>query len=140
MLVRDLMQANVRTVDVSTRLDVVERLMREEVIRHVPVLDGGKLAGLITQRDMLRAGLSPALSAGPVLEQEWLAETYARSVMTRHVIHAHPEAPLAEAVALMVRERVGCLPVVENDRIVGMLTETDCLRYLSRLLQSGVGS
>lgn len=113
--------------------------MREEVIRHVPVLDGGKLAGMITQRDMLRAGLAPALAAGPVLEQEWLAETYARDVMTRHVIHAHPEAQLADAVALMVRERVGCLPVVENDRIAGMLTETDCLRYLSRLLRSGAG-
>jgi CBS domain-containing protein len=139
MRVRDLMQADVRTVDVSTRLDVVERLMREEVIRHVPVLDGGKIAGMITQRDMLRAGLAPALSAGPVLEQEWLAETRAHAVMTRHVIHAHPEADLADAVALMVRERVGCLPVVDDGRIVGMLTDTDCLRYLSRLLQSGAG-
>jgi len=137
MRVRDLMQENVRTVDLSARLDVVDKLMREEVIRHLPVLDDGKVVGLVTQRDLLRAGLTPVLAGGPVLEQEWLAELPARDVMTRTVVKAHPDADLADAVTMMVRERIGCLPVVEGERLVGMLTDTDCLRHLARLLQSG---
>jgi CBS domain-containing protein len=137
MRVCDLMQTEVRTVDASTRLDVVEKLMREEVIRHLPVVDGGRVVGMVTQRDLLRSGLSPILRAGPATEQQWLAETRVDQIMTKPVLHAHPEADLAHAVALMVRERIGCLPVIEDERLVGMLSETDCLRYLSRLLQEG---
>lgn len=138
MRVRDLMQDHVRTVDASARLDIVEKLMRDEVIRHLPVLDDGRLIGIVTQRDLLRAGLSPVLSGGPTLEEQWLAEVPARNVMTREVLHAHPDADLADAVALMVRERIGCLPVVEDGRLVGMLSESDCMRHLSRLLRSEI--
>ena len=136
MRVCDLMQTEVRTVDATARLDVVEKLMREEVIRHLPVLEKGRVVGMVTQRDLLRAGLSPVLRAGPATEQQWLAEVPVHKIMTSPVVHAHPEADLAHAVAMMVRERIGCLPVVEDDRLVGMLSETDCLRYLSSLLQA----
>lgn len=132
------MQTGVRSVDATARLDVVGRLMREKVIRHVPVLEDGTLVGIVTQRDLLRVGLSPVLGAGAALEREWLAEVHARQVMTPSVVHAHPDADLADAVSLMLHERIGCLPVVEDDRLVGILTETDCLRHLSRLLESEI--
>lgn len=130
------MQTAVRSVDASTRLDVVERLMREEVLRHVPVLEDGRLVGIVTQRDLLRAGVAPALVAGRVTEGGGITEVPVRKVMTPDVVHAHPEAELADAVVLMVRERIGCLPVVADARLVGMLTVTDCLRHLARLLRS----
>lgn len=131
------MQLDVRTVDEAAHLDVADELMREEVIRHLPVLSGGKLVGMITQRDLLRAGLSSALRASPEMEQEWFAELPVRSIMTRRVLHAHPDADLGSALALMLRERVGCLPVVEDDRVIGLLSETDCLRHLAEALRSG---
>jgi CBS domain-containing protein len=124
-------------VDVSATLDVADELMREEVIRHLPVVSGRRLVGVVTQRDLFRAGLSSALRSGPASEHEWLAEVPVRTIMTRDVLQAHPDADLADAAELMVRERVGCLPVVEDDRLVGLLTETDCLRELTRVLRSG---
>jgi CBS domain-containing protein len=138
MRVRDLMQSNVRTVRESDHLDVAEELMREEVIRHIPVVSGDRLVGIVTQRDLFRAGLSSALRFSPSTEQEWLANVSVKSIMTRRVLHAHPDADLASALKLMLRERVGCLPVVEDGRLVGMLSETDCLRYLADAMQAGV--
>ena len=57
-----------------------------------------------------------------------------RDRMTTEVVTAHPDADLGSAVEMMLQQRIGCLPVVENDRLVGLLGETDCLRQLARLL------
>ena len=54
--------------------------------------------------------------------------------MSREVFTSHPDADLATAVEMMVRERIGCLPVIENETLIGLLSETDCLRYLAHLL------
>ncbi|MEW6273024.1 MAG: CBS domain-containing protein [Thermodesulfobacteriota bacterium] len=136
MRVRDAMTSEVRTIDESATLDVADELMREEVIRHLPVVSGRRLVGVVTQRDLFRAGLSSALRSDPALEHDWFVQVPVRSIMTRHVLHAHPDASLADAADLMVRERIGCLPVVEDDELVGLLTETDCLRALLQLLRS----
>jgi CBS domain-containing protein len=136
MRVRDLMQQEVRTIEESSYLDVVDELMREEAIRHLPVVSHGRLVGVVTQRDLLRAGISSALGAAPETVEDWLCRIAVRSIMTRELLTAHPDADLRHAVELMVRARVGCLPVVEDGKLVGLLTETDCLRHLAELLRS----
>jgi len=136
MRVRELMQTEVRTVDEAEHIDVAEELMREGVIRHLPVVSGQRLVGIVTQRDLFRAGISAAVGVEPGSEQARFAKIPVRRVMTLQVLHAHPDADLGAAVDLMLRERIGCLPVVEGEqRLVGLLSETDCLRHLARLLQ-----
>lgn len=134
MRIRELMQKDVVTVDEEAHLDVAEELMRMDRIRHLPVLSGQRLVGLVSQRDLFRAALSSALARSPEDEQRWLARIPVRRAMTREVLSAHPDADVGHAVEMMLRERVGCLPVVEDGRLVGLLSETDCLRYLARLL------
>lgn len=134
MRVRDLMQRDVVTVDAEAHLDVAEELMRMDRVRHLPVLSAGRLVGLVTQRDLFRAAVSSALGAAPATEQRWLARIPVRQVMASEVFSAHPDADLRHAVELMLRERIGCLPVVEDERLVGLLGETDCLRHLADLL------
>lgn len=133
--VRDVMQVEVFTVDASSHLDVVEKLMREEVIRHLPVVSNGTLVGLLTQRDLFRASSSSLLGLEPGVEEARLARVPVRDVMATQVLTAHPDTSLGNAAELMVRERVGCLPVVEDGRLVGLLSETDCLRHLADLLR-----
>lgn len=134
MRIRQLMQKDVVTVDAAAHLDVAEDLMRMDRIRHLPVVSDGRLVGLVTQRDLFRAALSSALARSPQDEQRWLARIPVQQAMTREVLFAHPDAELKYAVEMMLRERVGCLPVVEDGRLIGLLSETDCLRHLAQLL------
>ena len=134
MRIKDLMQKDVVTVDAAAHLDVAEELMRMDRIRHLPVVSGARLVGLVTQRDLFRAALSSALARSPEDEQRWLARIPVQRAMTREVLSAHPDADVRHAVEMMLRERVGCLPVVEDGRLVGLLSETDCLRHLAQLL------
>lgn len=134
MRIRELMQRDVVTVDEAANLDVAEELMRMDRIRHLPVVAGDRLVGLVSQRDLFRAALSSALARSPEDEQRWLARIPVRRAMTREVLSAHPDADVGHAVEMMLRERVGCLPVVEDGRLVGLLSETDCLRHLARVL------
>lgn len=134
MRIRELMQTDVVTVDAAAHLEIAEGLMRMDRIRHLPVVSGGTLVGIVSQRDLFRAALSSALGRSPDDEQRWLARIPVRQAMTREVLSAHPDADVRYAVEMMLRERVGCLPVVEDGRLVGLLSETDCLRHLAQLL------
>jgi CBS domain-containing protein len=134
MLVRDLMQTEVVTLDAKDHLDLADSLMRLGRIRHMPVLSDGKLVGILSQRDLFRAGISTVLRLRPSAEREWLAKIPVREVMTSPVITARPDMSVREAVQLMLDHKIGCLPVVEKGELVGLLSETDCLRYLARLL------
>jgi CBS domain-containing protein len=134
MHVRDLMQTDVVTLDISANLDVADGLMRQDRIRHLPVVEDGRLAGLISQRDLFRAGISCVLRFQPGAETEWLAKIAVAQVMTRDVFTVHPDASVRAAVELMIQQRVGCLPVVEDERLVGLIAESDCMRYLARIL------
>jgi CBS domain-containing protein len=129
--VGDLMQRDVVTLDAAANLDVAERLMRSDRIRHLPIVSGNHLVGLLSQRDVLRAGLSgvpPRCSGVP------LAHLSVREAMTTQVHVSLPESTLASAVEMMLLKDIGCLPVVEGKRVVGLLTRTDCLRHLLELL------
>jgi CBS domain-containing protein len=133
--VRDHMQVEVVSLDASARLDAAERLMRTETIRHLPIVSAGRLVGMLSQRDLYRAGTSSVLGLQPGTEEDWLAKIPVAEVMTKQVFTAHPDASLGSAAEMMVRERVGCLPVVEGERLVGLLSDTDCLRFLADLLR-----
>lgn len=132
--VRDLMQRDVVTIDASATLAVADKLMRIERIEHLPVLADGKLVGVLAQRDVFHASPSSALGE-PDAEIASLERIPVLDVMSPEVFVARPDSTLLSAVEMMLLEGVGCLPVVEDDVLVGFISETDCLRYLATLLR-----
>jgi len=134
--IKDLMQISVATVRVNETLTVVDDLMKTGWVRHLPVVDAtDRVLGVITQRDVLRASMSSVASADPVAHQRWLGHVHVHDVMTKKPITVEPEADLSEAIEKLLLGKFGCLPVVEQGKLVGLITETDLLRYLQTLLK-----
>ncbi|MBI2963550.1 MAG: CBS domain-containing protein [Deltaproteobacteria bacterium] len=137
MKAKDIMQKDVLTLRVDDDLDIVDNVMALGRIRHLPIVDRHeRLVGILTQRDLLRASVASVFGLRRSTEREWLAGIPVRQVMSSDVTSVRPDAELAEVVDLMVRKKFGCLPVVEDGRLVGLVTETDCLLCLRDLLAS----
>lgn len=136
MNVRSLMQTEVVSLSVDDQLDIADDIMRLGLVRHLPILDGEKLAGIVSHRDLVRAGMSSVLGLDYQSDRDWLQKISVRDVMSTSVRTVHPDQPLRAAVDVMVEHKVGCVPVVEDERLVGLLSETDCLRHLAHLLDT----
>lgn len=134
LTVKDLMQSEVATLQVADHLDLADDVMHLGRIRHMPVEENGRVVGILTQRDLLRAGISSVLRFRSTSEREWLAKIAVAEAMTSPVTTIAADEPLSVAVRLMAEQRIGCLPVTEGEQLVGLLSETDLLRYLGRLL------
>ncbi len=124
-LVRDVMTHEVATLDRNDRLSTADNVMRLGRIRHMPVLEDGKLVGLVTQRDLFRGALLKALGYGSKAEQTMLDTLAVKEVMATDLVTIAPDATLQEAAQIMIERKIGCLPVVENEKLVGILTEGD---------------
>jgi CBS domain-containing protein len=135
MQVRQLMSTDVVALDAGATLDLADDLMKQKRIRHLPVVDGERLVGLVSQRDLFRAGLSTVLEFRRHASREWLQHVRVDEVMTRDVTTTAPESTIEDAVGRLLDGKIGCLPVVKEGKLVGMLSETDCLRYLRRILE-----
>ena len=134
MLVRDLMQADVATLKLNDSLGLAEDIMELGRIRHLPVVSGSVVVGVVSQRDLYRAAVSSMLAMSRSAERDWLAKIPVHSVMSHDVHTIEPDAPVHRAVEVMLTRRIGCLPVVQHGKLVGLVSETDCLRYLARVL------
>jgi len=135
-LVKDVMQTEVVTVSAADSLDIADDIMRLGRIRHMPVVVDDSVVGMVSQRDLFMASVSSALRFEPSAEREWLAKIRVEEILSQPVHTATPETPIVEAIDLMLSKRIGCLPVVENDKLVGLLSETDCLRLLASTLEN----
>ena len=129
------MQRDVVTLDASDTLDLADDIMRLGRIRHLPVIDGDHVVGILSQRDLYHAAISSMLQLGRAEEQSFLAKVPVRAVMTPSPFTVAPDASVRTAVGLMAERKIGCVPVVEAGRLVGLLSETDCLRYLEHVLE-----
>jgi CBS domain-containing protein len=136
MDVRAVMRPDPVTLSVTDTLDIANDIMRLGRIRHLPVVDHGRVVGMVTQRDLFRAAVSSLLELGESAERDWLRKISVLAVMTPHVFTIGPSMPLRAAVEIMVDKRIGCLPVVEEGRIVGLVSETDCMSRLRSLLEA----
>lgn len=130
--VRDLMTSNVVTVHHDDSVATAYELMLENRFRHLVVLDeDGDLVGLLTHRDLLRHALieRPELPLG--LQRSILRRIRVEEVMTSEVETAEPGQWLHEAAQRMFENKYGCLPVVEDTEVVGILTEADFVRFFA---------
>ncbi len=131
MKVKEVMVKEVATLDVNDELSLANDIMRLGRIRHLPVVDGTKLAGIISERDLFRSSLAQALGYGGQASRELMKTLRIKDIMVKEVATISPEAKLCDAVRAMMDKKIGCLPVVEGDRLVGLITETDImLQYL----------
>jgi acetoin utilization protein AcuB len=126
MLVQDIMSTAVVAVPVDAHVGRVCELMHERNIRHLPVLDGGRLVGVVTDRDIGSA--SSALCLRPLNP-----DVLVRDVMAHPPVTAHPMDPVEDAARTMRTLKIGCLPVIEGESLVGIITGIDLLDALLRL-------
>jgi acetoin utilization protein AcuB len=128
MQVENVMQRAVVTAAPDMSLAEVQRLMREKRIRHLPVVAGKKVVGIVTDRDIREAAPSPAttLSRGEIAYQ--MDNTAVKTCMTKEVVTISPQMDLVKATRVLLEHKFGCLPVVERGTLVGVVTEIDFLR------------
>ena len=129
--VRDIMQTKIVTISVTERLSTVEDIMTHGRVRHMPVVHGGRLVGVLSQRDLLRASLSEIGSFGSATRRAFLHAIEIAQVMSAPPITIDPDAKIQLAARLMADHRIGCLPVIEQDELVGLVTETDILHWVA---------
>lgn len=134
MLVRDAMTREPLTIEPSTTLPEAMEAMKSRGVRHLPVVRQGVLHGIVTDRDLREAGPSTtsALSAWEVTAT--LHATRVDTFMRQPVLVATPETPLEEAVTLMTTQKIGCLPVLDEGTLVGILTESDVFLCYAELM------
>ncbi|MFT4628485.1 MAG: CBS domain-containing membrane protein [Myxococcota bacterium] len=135
MRVRDLMTTDVMTLGADDPMVTARELMGFRRVRHLPVLEDGKLVGLVTHRDLLRGALSPFADNNRVDRMVHDATLTAREIMHTEVSTCSPDDELAAAAERMASSRYGCLPVVEEGRLVGIVTEADFMRLTAVLLR-----
>jgi acetoin utilization protein AcuB len=134
MRVEDVMTRDVVTLTPEETLRDAINLLRRKRIRHLPVVDGHKLLGIVTDRDVKRA--TPSVLAG-VERDEYdnsLVAIKVAQLMTRDPITVSGRASLKSAVEIFINSRVGALPVVDDGRLIGILTDIDVLRVAYDLL------
>jgi CBS domain-containing protein len=127
MKVKDIMVKEVATLDVNDELSLANDIMRLGRIRHLPVVDGQTLVGIISERDLFRSSLTQALGYGSEATRQMMKGIRIKDLMVTNLITVSPDTEMLAAIQLMLTKKIGCLPVVENDRLVGLITETDIL-------------
>jgi acetoin utilization protein AcuB len=121
------------TVTMDHTVGRARDIMKMKKIRHLLVMDGSELVGVITDRDV-RSHLSSRIDT-PIesSEDEKTLETKIHKVMTRDLITVSPDTPIGEAASLLLKHKIGCLPVIDKDgSAVGIVTDADFLGYLAR--------
>jgi acetoin utilization protein AcuB len=129
LLVKDSMTREVVALSPGTTADEALALCREKRIRHLPVLEEGRLAGIVSDRDLRSAAPAP----GDPGRAEALHNLQISDVMSREVVITHPDDPIEEAANRMREKRIGCLPVIEDGDLVGILTSSDVMEALVQL-------
>ena len=127
MLVEHVMKTDVITITPKTPLPEALELVRRRGIRHLPVVDDGALVGIVSDRDLKHAMASSATSLERHELQYLLDKLTAVEFMTPAVITAGRMLPIEEAARIMVKEKISALPVTEDGRLIGIVTETDVL-------------
>ena len=124
--VRNGMSKEVTTLDVNDKLAIADDVMKLGRIRHMPVLDADQsIVGIVSQRDLFRGALARNLGYGEHAQQKLLGILYVKDVMTCEPATIDPDALLSDAAERLLDGKIGCLLVVEGEKLVGILTESD---------------
>lgn len=137
MYVREYMNPNVITVASDTLVHDAQKLMKDHGIRRLPVVDNGRLVGLVTQDRLREVAPSPATSLSVWELNYLLAKMKVKEVMVKDVVTIGPDATLEEAARLGQEKQIGTLPVVQDGKLVGIITTTDLFKVLTQVMRFG---
>lgn len=131
--VADIMTSDVTTLKQNEKLTLADDLMNLGRIRHLPVLDeDGVVVGIVSQRDLFRGALAKALGYGQHASRKILDTFVVKDVMTTDLVTTTPETAVVDAARVMIKRKIGCLPVVKDGRLVGIITEGDFVALATR--------
>ena len=133
--VADIMTRRPVTIGRSNSIRTAIDLMREGEFHHLPVVDKGRLIGIVTESDLRRAANSPVAVRERWYDHFILDHIQVAACMTPKPITATPNTPIVEAARALRDKKIGCMPVVEGDNLIGMVTSTDLLNCLINLLE-----
>lgn len=139
MIVADVMTRSVITIAPTSSIGTAIELMRQHGFRRLPVVEDDRLVGIVTDRDLRQATNSPL-----VLREKWYSEFLleaikVRACMTENPLTVEPSTPLIHAARILRQRKIGGLPVVQGEQVVGMVTITDMLDSLIHLLALQAG-
>jgi CBS domain-containing protein len=136
MKVLDIMTMRPITVGFDTPVVDAQQIMAKERIRHLLVTEGGRLLGIVTDRDIRLNLPSPATSLSVWEINFLIARLTVESVMTKTVISVEPDRDVAEAARIMLDHKIGALPVTDGGTVIGIVTETDMLRAFAKMVSA----
>jgi acetoin utilization protein AcuB len=134
MRIRDLMTKNPTTVESETLLLDARRVMKEKNFRRLPVVDKGKLVGIVTKKDLDEAVPLPTTASLAHEFHSQLSRMKVKEVMKKNPITVSPDTPFEDALRVGQKNRIRSFPVVENGKLVGITTESDIVQFLTRAL------
>jgi len=135
MLVRERMSSPVITIDGKTPVMEALDLMRHENIRRTPVVDAqGKMVGIVSDKDLLNAGPSDATTLSVWELNYLLTKVQVKEVMTKNVLTVTEDTPIEEAAYIMAENKIGGLPVMRRQELVGLITETDLFKIFLEMM------
>jgi CBS domain-containing protein len=131
--VRDIMTPEVTTLGRNDSLQLAKDIITLGRVRHFPVLDDGRVVGVVSQRDLYRASLGSVMKYGEKAQRAFLDGIAVKEVMSDPPTTIAPHASVQEAARLMMEKKIGCLPVLEGSKLVGIVTESDMLKLVAEM-------
>ena len=134
MFVGERMSRPVIAVSPESSINDVLAMFKKEHIRRAPVIKDGRLVGIVSERDLLNASPSSVTTLS-IWELNYLiSKVKVKNVMTKKVITVNKDTPIEEAARIMADKKIGGLPVVDGDKVVGVITETDLFKVFLELM------
>jgi CBS domain-containing protein len=130
---REIMMGSPVTLKPEDSLSLASDVISLGRIRHIPVVDDGRLVGIVTERDLIGAAASQIFGLKQKNKSALLKSVLIKEVMKRRVVTAAPDTPIKEIAHLMAEKKIGCVPIVSAGALVGLVTTTDLLRYVEGL-------
>jgi CBS domain-containing protein len=131
--VREIMMGSPVTLTPDDTLDLANDVIFLGRIRHIPVVEGGKLLGLISERDLFGTAAIRLFGLKQKSKSDLLKTVLIKDVMKKRVTTVTPDTPIADAAHLMADKKIGCVPVISDGSLIGLVTTTDILRYVDAI-------
>ena len=132
-LVKEIMMISPVTLKPGDTLDLANDLISLGRIRHIPVVEDGELVGLLSDRDLIGAAAAQIFGLKQKSKSALLKSVLIKEVMTKRVITVTSDTKIGDAARLMADKKIGCVPVIDEGTLVGLVTTTDILRYVEGL-------
>jgi CBS domain-containing protein len=128
--VRDIMTSSPVSLQKNDKLSLAEEIMTGGRIRHLPILDGERLVGVLSEADLFHSAFK-VLHFRPDEQRKFVKSLKVEDLMSKHVVSVPADTSIRAAARLMMEKKLGCLPVVEGERLCGLVTKSDMLRCLA---------